>query len=79
MVKASVTAVAIVTPAVKKGVSFMYFLHPTQPANSLAPRVVDPLTNQYRYKLGVGKVKKIGESPYKNDFRTMTFARRDIV
>ncbi|HBO83499.1 MAG TPA: arsenate reductase (azurin) large subunit [Deltaproteobacteria bacterium] len=79
MTKASVTAVAIVTPAVKKGVSYMYFLHPTQPANSLAPRVPDPLTNQYRYKLGVGKVKKIGESPYKNDFRAMTFARRDIV
>ncbi|MBI5683100.1 MAG: molybdopterin-dependent oxidoreductase [Deltaproteobacteria bacterium] len=79
MTSASVTAVAIVTPAVKKGVSFMYFLHPTQPANSLAPRVVDPLTNQYRYKLGVGKVKKIGESPYKNEFRAMTFARRDIV
>ncbi|MBI5894150.1 MAG: molybdopterin-dependent oxidoreductase [Deltaproteobacteria bacterium] len=77
--KASVTAVAIVTPAVKKGVSYMYFLHPTQPANSLAPRVPDPLTNQYRYKLGVGRVKKIGESPYKNDFRAMTFARRDIV
>ena len=79
LTKASVTAVAIVTPAVKKGVSFMYFLHPSQPANSLAPKVVDPLTNQYHYKLGVGKVKKIGESPYKKDFRTMTFARRDIV
>lgn len=79
LTSASVTAVAMVTPAVKKGVSFMYFLHPTQPANSLAPRIVDPLTNQYRYKLGVGKIKKIGESPYKHEFRAMTFARRDIV
>lgn len=79
LVSASVTAVAIVTPAVKKGVSFMYFLHPQQPANSLAPKVVDPLTNQYRYKLGVGKVKKLGESPYKHDFRAMSFARRDII
>lgn len=76
---ASVTAVAIVTPAVKKGVAYMYFLHPTQPANSLAPKVVDPLTNQYRYKLGVGRVTKIGESPYKTDLRAMSFARRDIV
>lgn len=79
LTKASVSAVAIVTPAVKKGVCFMYFLTPTQPANSLAARIPDPLTNQYRYKVGVGRVKKIGESPYKHDFRTMTFVRRDIV
>jgi arsenite oxidase large subunit len=71
--------VAIVTSAVKKGVAFMYFLHPTQPVNSLCSRIVDPLTNQYRYKLGVGRVKKIGESPYKSDFRAMTFKDRDIV
>ncbi|MBI5438356.1 MAG: molybdopterin-dependent oxidoreductase [Nitrosomonadales bacterium] len=79
MTSASVTAVAMVTPAVKKGVGFMYFLHPTQPANSLAARIVDPLTNQYRYKIGIGKVKRIGESPYKRDFHTMTFVRRDLV
>jgi len=60
-------------------VAFMYFLHPTQPVNSLSARIVDPLTNQYRYKVGIGKVKRIGESPYKSDFRTMTFVRRDIV
>jgi arsenite oxidase large subunit len=79
MTSASVSAVAMVTPSVKKGVGFMYFLHPTQPANSLAARIVDPLTNQYRYKIGIGKVKRIGESPYKRDFHTMTFVRRDVV
>jgi len=79
MTSASVSAVAIVTPALKKGVAFMYFLSPTQPANSLCARIVDPLTNQYRYKIGIGKVKRIGESPYKRDFHAMTFVRRDIV
>lgn len=79
LTKASITAVAIVTPAVKKGVCFMYFLTPTQPSNSLVGSVPDPLTNQYRYKVGSGRVKKIGESPYKRDMRTMTFKRRDIV
>lgn len=79
LAKASISAVAIVTPAVKKGVAYTYFLEPKQPGNSLAARVVDPLTNQYRYKLGVGKIKKTGESPYKHDFRSMSFARRDII
>mgnify|MGYP001589368510 FL=1 len=79
LTKASISAVAMVTPAVKKGVAFMYFLHPTQPANSLVSRIVDPLTGQYRYKVAVGRVKKMGESPYKHDFRSMTFARRDII
>ncbi len=75
----SVTAVAMVTPAVKKGVSFMFNLDTKEPANSLAPRVPDPLSDNYRYKLGVGKVEKTGESPYKNSFGQMSFGRRDLV
>ncbi len=78
LTKASVTAVALITPAVRKGVSFMYFLHPTQSANCLVPMVPDPITNRYRFKLGVGRIKNIGESPYKNSFREMSFVRRDI-
>jgi arsenite oxidase large subunit len=78
-VKGSITAVAMVTPIVKKGVSFTYFLHPTQSANSLVAMVPDPITNRYRFKLGIGKVKKIGESPFKKDLRAMSFIRRDIV
>lgn len=76
--KAAITAVAIVTPALKKGVMYMDFLHTAQPANALAGRVVDWISGNYNYKMGVGKVKKIGVSPYKNDFRSMSFARRDI-
>jgi arsenite oxidase large subunit len=76
--KAAITAVAIVTPALKKGVMYMDFLHTSQPANALAGRVVDWISGNYNYKMGVGSVKKIGESPYKHDFRSMSFARRDI-
>ena len=76
--KASVKAVAIVTPAVRQGVSFMFNLDTKEPANSLAPRVPDPLSDNYRYKLGVGKIEKIGESPYKKSFEEMSFGRRDI-
>ncbi|MEE9165475.1 MAG: molybdopterin-dependent oxidoreductase [Nitrospinota bacterium] len=79
LTKGSITGVAIVTPAMRKGVSFTYFQNPHQPANALVPMVPDWVTNRYRFKLGVGKVKKIGESPYKKTFRAFSFVRRDIV
>ena len=75
----SVSAVAMLTPAVRRGVSFMYFLDPNQPANSLVPRVPDPISNNYRFKLGVGRLTKIGESPYKESFSSMSFKPRTIV
>ncbi|HEA69247.1 MAG TPA: arsenate reductase (azurin) large subunit [Desulfobacterales bacterium] len=78
-ISAEVKAVAMVMEVPKEGVSFMYFLNPYQPANKLVPRVPDPLTNNYRYKLAVGKIEKIGESPYKHDFSTMTFKSRAII
>jgi hypothetical protein len=40
--------------------------------------VPDPVTNRYRFKLGKGRVTKIGESPYKRSFTTMSFAPRHI-
>ena len=72
------TAVAIVTPAIKKGVGFMDFLHTRQPANALTGRVVDQISGNYNYKMGVGQVRRLGESPYKRQYRSMSFARRDI-
>ena len=78
LTKAAITAVAIVTPAVKKGVGYMDFLHTSQPANALTGRVVDWISGNYNYKMGVGQVKRLGESPYKKQFRSMSFARRDI-
>ncbi len=77
--EAAVTAVAMVTRAVKKGVLYMDFLHTSQPANALEGRVVDWISGNYNYKIGVAKISKIGESPYKNTFRSMSFAPRDIV
>ena len=73
-----VRAVAIVTEAVRPGVILTNFLHPSSPANSLVHRVPDPITNRYRFKLGKGQIERIGESPYKNDFRYMSFKPRDI-
>ena len=77
-VSASVNAVAIVTPAMKKGVSFMNFLHKSDPANALVPRVPDPISNRYRFKLGVGHIERTGESRYKHDLQAMSFAPRNI-
>jgi len=78
LTRASITAVAIVTPAVKENVGYMDFLHTAQPANALSGRVVDWISGNYNYKMGVGEVRKMGESPYKTQFRSMSFARRDI-
>jgi len=75
---AAVTGVAMVTRHIKKGIIYMDFLHTSQPANSLEGRVVDWISGNYNYKMGVAKVKKIGVSPYKHTFRSMSFAPRDI-
>ncbi len=75
---AAVTGVAMVTRHIKKGVIYMDFLKPSQPANSLEGRIVDWISGNYNYKMGVAKVKKIGVSPYKHTFRSMSFAPRDI-
>lgn len=72
------TAVAIVTPAIKKGVTFTNFLDKKQPYNSIAPRVPDPMTMNYNFKIAMGEVEKIGESPFKKNFSQMSFVRRDI-
>ena len=73
------SAVAIVTPAIKKGVVFTEFLKMDMPANTITPRVPDPLTLNYRYKIACGTITRIGDSPFKKKFDQMTFKRRDIV
>lgn len=77
--RGSCRAVAIVTEAVKPGLLFTNFLWPGSPANSLVHRVPDPITNRYRFKLGKGRVRKVGESPYKHSFEAMTFAPRPVM
>ena len=79
LLKAAVTAIAIVTPAVKQGVVYGDMLDMRQPTNSLAPRVTDNISNNYNYKLGVCRVKRMGGSEYQNGFRSFSFAPRNIV
>lgn len=73
---ASVSAAAYVTDIVSEGVACLYFNFPGSPANSLAPAVPDPISNNYRYKLGVGRIRKIGTTFFKN---TMPFSPRNLV
>jgi len=79
LTKAAVTAVAIVTPAIKQGMLYANMLDMHQPSNALHPAVVDWISGNYNYKMGVARVKKLGESKYKNEFRNMSFAPRNIV
>ncbi len=77
--KAAVTAVAIVTPVVKKGMLYSNMIDMRQPSNALAARVVDQISGNYNFKMGVARVKKIGESQYKKEFRSFSWAPRNIV
>lgn len=76
--RGSCEGVAIVTDAVRPGLLFTNFLDVGSPSNSLVHRVPDPITNRYRFKLGKGKVTRIGESPYKSSFERMSFAPRTL-
>ena len=77
--KGEFKAVAMVTDAVREGVLWTNALHAGSPSNSVVHRVPDPITNRYRFKLGKGRITKIGESPYKTDLQQMTFRPRDII
>ncbi len=77
-VETRIEAIAVVMPVPRPGVAFMYFMHPEKRANTLVPRVPDPLSNNYRYKLAVGTIRKTGESPHKHSLRTMSFTTRTI-
>ncbi len=76
---AKVQTVAIVTRAIKPGVLYMLALNKKSPANAFAGRVVDWISGNYNYKMGVANIRKVGESPYKKDMTTMSFAPRDII
>jgi arsenite oxidase large subunit len=72
-------AVAIVSDEMRPGVAMANFNFPNSPANAVVSAVPDPMTNNYRYKLGRGAMKKVGESPYKHSFTQMTLKPRNIV
>jgi len=72
-------AVAIVSDEMRPGVAMANFNFPGSPANAVVSAVPDPMTNNYRYKLGRGVLTKIGESPYKHSFTHMSLKPRPIV
>jgi arsenite oxidase large subunit len=70
---------ASVTDQVRRGVTFACFGFPGNPANAVVPRVSDPLRNRYRFKLGKGRITRLGESPYRRSLTAMSFAPRNVV
>lgn len=78
---ASFKAVAIVNDTIKEGVTFTYFNLPSAKGspNSLAGRIMDPVSQRPRYKLARGIVKRLGESQYKHLVMKMSFKSRSII
>ncbi|MDD5296146.1 MAG: arsenate reductase (azurin) large subunit [Rhodocyclaceae bacterium] len=72
-------AVAIVSDEIKEGVAKSNFNTPRSMANAVVSAVPDPMTNNYRYKLGRGVLRKVGESEYKTDLTRMSLKPRPIV
>ncbi len=77
--KGSVTGIAFVTPAIKKGVLYSNFLDKRQPSNAIQARVVDWISGNYNYKMGVGKIVRLGGSVYQRDLHSFSFAPRNII
>jgi arsenite oxidase large subunit len=72
-------SVAIVSAEMRPGVAMANFNFPSSPANAVVHAVPDPITNNYRFKLGRGVLVKSGESPYKHSFTQMSLKPRNIV
>ena len=72
------TAVAYVTDVVPPGLASAYFHFPKQPANSIvsADTSLQPLNLRYQFKLGRGKITRIGPTELAE---RMSFAPRNIV
>ena len=70
----SVTAVAYITDIVRDGLTALYFNYPGSPANSVSPGLPEPINNQYSYKLGKGKLRRLGPSEFAEN---MSFAPRN--
>ena len=68
--------VAYVTDEVVVGVTYTYAFYPGQSADNIVPAVTDPVTGVYNYKIGKGRVRKMGETPLKQVEATMSFIPR---
>lgn len=69
----------IVSDEIREGVAMANFNYPGAPANSVCHAVPDTVTGNYRYKLGRRVLSKVGESPYKHSFTSMSLKPRLIV
>ncbi len=72
-------AVALVSDEMRPGVAKAAFNYPGSMANSVCHAVPDPVTGNYRYKLGRGVLRKVGESAYKRNFLEMSLKPRPIL
>jgi arsenite oxidase large subunit len=76
--KGALSLVAYVTDEVAPGVGYTYSFYPGQNSNPIVPSVTDPITGVYNYKIGKGRVRKIGETPLKQVDGGMSFVPRSI-
>ena len=72
-------AVAIVSDEMRPGVAKATFATSKAMANSVCHAVPDPVTGNYRYKLGRGRLVRLGESPYKTSFVQMSLKPRNLL
>jgi len=72
------TAVAYVSDIVPPGVTFTYFLYPGSPANAVTAgdTNLQPINLRYPFKLGKGRLKKIGTTGLAD---VMSFVPRNLV
>jgi len=78
MTRGVVSLVAYVTDEVGPGVTYTYAFYPGQSADLVVPAVTDPVTGVYNYKIGKGRVRKLGETPLKKLEGSMSFIPRTV-
>jgi arsenite oxidase large subunit len=76
--RGSLSLVAYVTDEVAPGVTYTFPFYPGQHSNTVVPAVTDPVTGVYNYKIGKGRVRKLGETPLKAVDGGMSFVPRSI-
>ena len=70
--------IAYLTDEVAPGVSYTYAFYPGQHSNTVVPAVTDPVTGVYNYKIGKGRVTRVGETPLKDVTGAMSFVPRTL-
>ena len=76
--KGVLALIAYVTDEVAPGVSYTYAFYPGQHSNTIVPAVTDPVTGVYNYKIGKGRVTRVGPTPLKEVTGAMSFVPRTI-